>query len=714
MDPFRIVHISDLHFGMDYQDDIWKSLIEHLLRDPRPDAIIATGDLADTPDPGLFDEVAAQFDRLTEARIPWTVCAGNHDRHSQGNAGWLGRVMGWFKDSNMDPASFDRKFKGHIADLQSPQEWTFPDVPRGTATPVPKWRVRVLGIDSSKAAQYSAQGFVKLDVLGAVNGATRSQGEETTRDLVIALVHHHLLPIAALEQSSQHVSSVLNTTTLVNAGSVLENCATNNVNLVLHGHEHMRNIARYGVPGKTLASDLVVLGAGSATGADTWAGCDATRASINVLELRRDRSVYVQEQRIVGGQWQDCGDAVCLLDGRQIREARVLRRDDLKARPVSRIERHFAFTEYRDIDVRETRTFWPVTKDHQLVFDVHRLSGSPILGKLNVDWEGGGTDRWAGNPEGGEKAANFGRPPDGGRGYRLQLRIDDWRTKAQRLELEYTWSRSAILTMTDLQLLRDDQLDDFRRAGKEAVSIHVTDPLDSLTLSISLPPALLPQGGRIEVHVGHLENAIEKIEPHQELQEFLHVMPGGYATLTVPFPLPECRYFLAWRPHAAFAPDASVTATRDRIGGNGDHIASKTVADLMPRLARRCTVALYVPELIEAGGVQFRLRGFAGDVDTAAAGEARPPEVYRARDEYDSVLGAWYGEPSWSSVDPANPDDRDGMRDGEEDVFVLPAYQFRWSPASEPWGIFRIGLGHGEPIDEELAERIAMAAAIVL
>ncbi len=529
------------------------------------------------------------------------------------------------------------------------------DVPRGTATPVPKWRVRILGIDSSKAAQYSAQGFVKLDVLGAVNGATRSHDEETTRDLVIALVHHHLLPIAALEQSSQHVSSVLNTTTLVNAGSVLENCATNNVNLVLHGHEHMRNIARYGVPGKTLASDLVVLGAGSATGADTWAGCDATRASINVLELRRDRSVYVQEQRIVGGQWQDCGDAVCLLDGRQIREARVLRRDDLKARPVSRIERHFAFTEYRDIDVRETRTFWPVTKDHQLVFDVHRLSGSPILGKLNVDWEGGGTDRWAGNPEGGEKAANFGRPPDGGRGYRLQLRIDDWRTKAQRLELEYTWSRSAILTMTDLQLLRDDQLDDFRRAGKEAVSIHVTDPLDSLTLSISLPPALLPQGGRIEVHVGHLENGIEKIEPHQELQEFLHVMPGGYATLTVPFPLPECRYFLAWRPHAAFAPDASVTATRDRIGGNGDHIASKIVADLMPRLARRCTVALYVPELIEAGGVQFRLRGFAADVDAAAAGEARPPEVYRARDEYDSVLGAWYGEPSWSSVDPRIP-----------------------------------------------------------
>jgi hypothetical protein len=507
---------------------------------------------------------------------------------------------------------------------------------------------------------------------------------------------------------------VLNTTTLVNAGSVLENCATNNVNLVLHGHEHMRNIARYGVPGKTLASDIVVLGAGSATGADTWAGCDGTRASINVLQLRRDRSVYVQEQRIVGGQWQDYGNAVCLLDGRQIREARVLRRVDLDERPVSRIERHFAFTEYRDIDVRETRTFWPVTPEHELVFDVHRFSGSPLLGKLNVDWDRGGADRWAGNPDVGEKSANFERAPAGPNGYRLQVSVDDWRAMAQRLELEYTWSRSAVLTMTDLELLRDDQLDEFRRAGKEAVSIHVAEPLDSLTLSVSLPPALLPQGGMIEVHVGHQENGREKIEPHQELQEFLHVMPGGYAILTVPFPLPECRYFLAWRPHAAFAPDASVTATRDRIGDGGDGIVAKIIADLMQRLARRCTAALYVPELVEPGGVQFRLRGFAVGGDAAANDRSRPAEIYRPRDEYDSILGAWYGEPSWASVDPTAPDDRDGMWDGEDDVFVLPAYQFRWSPASEPWGIIRIGLGHGEPIDEELAERIAMAAAIVL
>ncbi len=162
------------------------------------------------------------------------------------------------------------------------------------------------------------------------------------------------------------------------------------------------------------------------------------------------------------------------------------------------------------------------------------------------------------------------------------------------MELEYTWSRSAVLTMTDRLLLRDDQLDKFRKDGKEAVSIHVVDPLDSLTLSVSLPPALLPEG-RIEVHVGHLENGEEKIEPHQELQEFLHVMPGGFATLTVPFPLPECRYFLAWKPHARFLPDASVTATRERIGTGGDRIAAAIVADLMPRVSRRCAVALYEP-----------------------------------------------------------------------------------------------------------------------
>ena len=33
MDPFRIVHISALHFGMDHQRAVWDSLVDYLLRD---------------------------------------------------------------------------------------------------------------------------------------------------------------------------------------------------------------------------------------------------------------------------------------------------------------------------------------------------------------------------------------------------------------------------------------------------------------------------------------------------------------------------------------------------------------------------------------------------------------------------------------------------------------------------------------------------------
>jgi 3',5'-cyclic AMP phosphodiesterase CpdA len=45
----RIAHISDLHFGADGYKDVSKSMAEHLRLSVKPDLLLITGDLVDTP-----------------------------------------------------------------------------------------------------------------------------------------------------------------------------------------------------------------------------------------------------------------------------------------------------------------------------------------------------------------------------------------------------------------------------------------------------------------------------------------------------------------------------------------------------------------------------------------------------------------------------------------------------------------------------------------
>ena len=711
-EAIRIAHLSDLHFGMRNQDVVWRSLVDYLLRDPKPHAIVATGDLVDTPDPELLGKAAEEFRRFTQARISWTVTPGNHDRHGRGNAGWLGRMAAALQRRSTVGTAFDTAFSGHVATLENPVRW--PPENSTFADARSQWRIRVIGIDSSIDARYSAQGFVPLGQFGRLAEQTQTSDDlEDSYDLLIALIHHHLLPIAALEKSAQTARGLLSPTVLVNAGTVLEALSGNNVNLVLHGHEHCRNVARFGVLGRSRASDVIVLGAGSATGAHTTAGCDASRASFNLLELRPDASVWVREARIVSGQWTADSQDVCLIDGRGVREGRVLRRRSIKERPHARIDRHFTIEEFRDIEVRESRTHWPA-RDGRLIFEANRPSGSPVLEQLRVNWQGGASREWSHGA--GEGQASFVPRRGGGRGFVLEVDVDDAERMAQRLEIEYRWARSAVLTGTDINQLASHQVDFFRLQNRESVSIHVPEPLDGITLAVTIPPAYTPRSGTWKVFVGRPGPGRETIEENPELQSFVNVMPGGTAMLSVPFPLPDYRYYLSWPVRAAFPSDAGVMATR-RMAAEQGNAWTKAITDRVRSLIdqRSFSATLYVPEFGGEITVRFRVCGFANVArDDGPSGMPRPVDIYQPRTEFDGLLGAWYGEASWAVADPDEPADPDEIWTGEDMVLLLPAYHVAWTRGQEPWGIVRLGFAAGEPISDALAERIAMAATIVI
>jgi hypothetical protein len=249
---------------------------------------VITGDLADSPKRKFFDDAHTALENL---QIPYLVIAGNHDRFTKGNKfmnEWIGRLSG--------PSEyFDRVFQGRVA---------IPDpvTTRPLAQGAYQRTLSIVGLDSSRHADFFARGYVALpDLLSAASAIGRSTGS----DLKIALVHHHLLAVRALEEARQsRLESLADVTTLVNAGSVLESFSVAQVSLVLHGHEHAFNCAWY-TSSSPESADTCVAGADSITGNDSLKGCSIERAGYNLINLHEDGAVTLEARRWTGGTFEN-------------------------------------------------------------------------------------------------------------------------------------------------------------------------------------------------------------------------------------------------------------------------------------------------------------------------------------------------------------------------------------------------------------------------
>jgi 3',5'-cyclic AMP phosphodiesterase CpdA len=256
-----IAHVSDPHFGSSHQYECWEAVRAFLLDRVKPHLLLLTGDLVDFPKRKLYETVKNEVETM---RFPYYVCAGNHDRHWKGNAS---RLLAKLTFTGNSPAVFDQVFGVRIA---APERVLVEELgPQ-------RFRVGILGVDTSIKADYSARGFLEDARIAAMEKALDVPGSDV--DLSILLVHHHLQPVRRLEQQRRgHLRDLANVTSMVNAGSFLERLAKMHVDIALHGHEHAPHWARYGSLEGGLG-EIAVIGAGSATGNDSVAGCALARA----------------------------------------------------------------------------------------------------------------------------------------------------------------------------------------------------------------------------------------------------------------------------------------------------------------------------------------------------------------------------------------------------------------------------------------------------
>ena len=308
----RIAHLSDLHIGLGFNDDLWNDLSRIVERN-RPHIVLVTGDLVNSPFWWTLRRARKKLEALVEkvssaagadpaAAAAHTQCelvviAGNHDVRVLGILAvtwikWLAMMLalvvyffaaggltlerrdlalhmvGWnWKLVEIAAAvaggvwglslllfrDFGGAFKAYL--LGAPTHWT-------------ELRLAIYPFDSASRGARWARGKLGRRELGKAKRQceVRTPGQEKQGRVTvpeplyrIAVVHHHPLPIPY--DKAQEAMMIME-----DAGAFLSEISGMEIPLVLHGHKHHHHFSRVTInAGTTEQFEASVLAAGTAT-----------------------------------------------------------------------------------------------------------------------------------------------------------------------------------------------------------------------------------------------------------------------------------------------------------------------------------------------------------------------------------------------------------------------------------------------------------------
>jgi 3',5'-cyclic AMP phosphodiesterase CpdA len=333
----KILHISDIHVGRHFDPDKWDELV-HLAAVERPDLIVVTGDLVESPWRSQLKKAKAKLDQLRDGVIASTnnnnlklICVpGNHDTRFTGlfpirwmypfaATSLLAAVIGiltiGFRSGFATNAS--RISNGDL----SAADWV---VLALVIFSICSFLFRVLFTANLKKAlgeYYLAQPALFVNELigilpfdSASHGISSARGRVSRREMVfarkwvdqqtsrlcsthrvpffIALVHHHPLPLPYDHDWERMM-------VMDNAGEFLRQIGHSKVRLVLHGHKHHQHFARLAIdPATSERLEVAVLSAGTPS-----QGKKALphRHGFNVIQITEDHHVTITAHESQGG-----------------------------------------------------------------------------------------------------------------------------------------------------------------------------------------------------------------------------------------------------------------------------------------------------------------------------------------------------------------------------------------------------------------------------
>lgn len=631
---------------------------------------------------------------------------------------------------------FDNVFKAHIL---FPKQVTPYKLGSGPAA----WSLGLLGLDSSSDVDYFARGLVGFDQTNVLPSATAElnveEVERTEFDLCILLVHHHLLPIRAAEKAAPgQVMSLANVSCLVNAGTVLEQLAKARVDLALHGHEHVHNWATYGSLQRGYGPVRVVA-AGSATGNDSFQGCELANATFNVLIFAPDRSVRLRRVFMQEQEWVHEEKDLVLFRPEEVRQARVRRRalrprDKIltpNAEVTNEIIRTYIFKSDRDIEVFWVLTGWLL--DEEFKHPVFNSTGKPEDPEVVLSIPGRDAVLPAATKENRE-GVRFDECGD--HQWHLYFPVPpDFRDRPTRVTISFTWKRAALLTSEELDLIKKSgrPLGEPRNQGLEFASIWTLgQPVAALELHVSLPPEYAPPSAnnpRLFVH-DDFQNWGSWGDYEREsadLQGRVRVLHDGRYSLRVPFPRVQRKYTLAWQPvgerHAS--DQLENTAFTDEFAKTSPEQA-KTLLRVFGHVFRdmsvwgKATLALYV-KATEGAAVKHLASIHLGPSNFEPLYALPPLQAVDLKSERNLMVRAWWSNVPVKSRPAEDAEARElGFCEHEEQLVCVPIRLSLRTTNPPPWFIVRLGVWketmelQSKETDPTIQRRLHVAAARLL
>jgi predicted phosphodiesterase len=524
---FRILHISDLHFGN--HNEPLAGILGSRVAELKPHVIVATGDIADSPN----------VKRLREAKTLLQTLENNCVACASPDAPKLIVV----------PGNHDKMFLGNVMVLRNPFRKVFGDPPRSAF--YPEERIWIYAMDSARARIFGANGFVpdmELKAFLEQYADLKSNYSKIFPDLVFKIIalHHHPLPV---NEASRH-SELQRWLTLMNAGALLGTALTYEVDLILHGHEHVdaRSVFSSSLGGPNRELHVISVGASLREGDANY---------MNLVVLGPERQVEVQVHKTVG--------IVPKPVERHIIRSLNAARDKMFDKEVKDRGYH-----YREV---VSTTILNGDGDCRRIVECEGLDirnpihAKPYLAKLELPATTGDIDLDALHLRGrGRLAADAGIAKHSVSD--VDLRLGDL-VVASDYGFEYSWWALNAFAMDEHQYLLRYGVEDYL----ELTHLHITDPIEDLTLvarfpvdrekvqSLNLQESLFPCVTYLGPNVQDI-NAKRNAELELELREakaLRFVESLDVVALRVHRPVIGYSYGIGWRV-APVPPESAVDA----------------------------------------------------------------------------------------------------------------------------------------------------------
>ena len=322
--PVKLLHLSDLHFGVTFDPSLWDYVGKVLAGTDRPNVIVVTGDLVDTPS---FFMLALARNELQALSTAWCssgdscellVIPGNHDVGIFGNWAappWRSKFRIVFSEKYKELFGRLPRFTQYIvkpwykrwalrarwvvafAFLRLTLQLRRPP-PTALVTESAAGALCFTSFDSNSKLRLASGHIDPADISQAHSELLQRRVPDHTGTLLnlvprIALVHHHVIaiPYSSTIESLTDFEPFL---TLRNAGTLLRELCYWDFDLVLHGHKHLLNFVRLTFDSADQPrSEIAVLAAGSATKRQTVSG----QNSFNLIKVYRSGSITFRSVR---------------------------------------------------------------------------------------------------------------------------------------------------------------------------------------------------------------------------------------------------------------------------------------------------------------------------------------------------------------------------------------------------------------------------------